>query len=407
MFFFVVLVTTVVVSTEVLGQTGNTAYVTTEEESNRTLSDGVHTIALTQDIALLAEVSTQYQDAELTAFVTSLTNSVISEAGAVTNIEKLRAIYDFIALQFNHTYPMRTSSIRAAIDGTRRPTPESVPLPDGISGFTMESLFAPEGPGMIFGRRSIPRDEDYRQSAWYMLSGIYAAPGNYASLYTYMAKAAGFEAMPFAGFFRDDTNFPHVWSAVRLDNNWYFFDVQQESFRNNTGQASHNFFMQPVADARIQERYNLCPDCLARLAAIAPIQGATIFSAGTATVTPVPQATANDIRVLLNGIALNFDVPPAIVNERTMIPLRAVSEALGAEVDWDGATRGIALRKEGISIRMAVDNRRVEVGEKPLYIDVAPMILDGRTLVPLRAISEMFGYEVSWDSATSTAIITT
>ena len=104
------------------------------------------------------------------------------------------------------------------------------------------------------------------------------------------------------------------------------------------------------------------------------------------------------IDVFYNDEIINFDVEPVIENGRTLVPLRAIFETMGCAVyysDIDG--------KEVVSARRANDNLQLTIGENKMYfngekkaLDVPAKITDGRTLVPLRAISEAFECEVHW-----------
>lgn len=120
---------------------------------------------------------------------------------------------------------------------------------------------------------------------------------------------------------------------------------------------------------------------------------------------------SQDIRILLDGVLLESDVPPIIINGRTMVPLRVISEALGAEVGWEGETRTITISTADTSAIMVVDNDTVVVvtngQESIIVLDVAPIIMYGRTLVPLRFIAELFGNDVDWDGSTRTIFIIT
>jgi len=357
-------------------------------------------VMVPDELRVGADVSWEslYEDAALTAFTRHLTNSVIAQAGAVTNIEKLRAIYDFITLQFNHTHPMQTSTIRPAIDGSRRPAREVVPFPDGIRDFVDAPILGAQG--MIVGSRSIPSGDDYVRAAWDMLYGLHSAPGNYAALFVFMAKSVGFEAMAFSGGFREDngSSFEHVWPAVRLDNNWYFLDVQRESFTNNTNQARHNFFMQSVRDTRVQERYFLSIYWVAYLDSIEPIEGATIFTSGSTAVTPALQVSATrDISIFLNNINLNLEIPPIIIDGHLLVSLCTIPKVLGATADWNNVTRGITLYRNSVTIRLIAGNTRMMINGSPASLDTPPTIVNGTTFVSLRAITEAFGATVRWD----------
>jgi len=121
---------------------------------------------------------------------------------------------------------------------------------------------------------------------------------------------------------------------------------------------------------------------------------------------PVPTPTP-DIVVTVNDKAIAFDVKPTIINDRTLVPLRAIFEALGAQVTWDGDTNTIYSSKGNSIIILQVDNKMAFVNSKQVTLDVAPQIIEDRTLVPARFIAEALGATVNWDEATSTVIIIT
>lgn len=119
-----------------------------------------------------------------------------------------------------------------------------------------------------------------------------------------------------------------------------------------------------------------------------------------------------DISVILNGETIEFDVNPTIINGRTMVPMRKIFEKLGAEVEWvDGAqmifaTKGAkcVLLQIGMP-KMAINNFDTKEVTK-FDLDTEPLIIDGRTLVPVRAVSEAFDMNVEWVDETRTVVIT-
>ena len=123
-----------------------------------------------------------------------------------------------------------------------------------------------------------------------------------------------------------------------------------------------------------------------------------------------PAAFAN-ISVTLDGSAISFDVPPQIVDNRTMVPLRAIFEALGAEIEWDGDTQTVVATRGNTLVMMQVGNPFIIVGDccdaETIELDVPPLIIDNRTLVPARAVAESFGVDVYWDQAAQTVVLTT
>jgi hypothetical protein len=102
-----------------------------------------------------------------------------------------------------------------------------------------------------------------------------------------------------------------------------------------------------------------------------------------------------------NGGNQNMDVPPVIVDGRTLMPVRFMAYALGADVGWNEATREVSLTLNGQTLTFPVDGT-ITPALAALGMDVPPMIIDGRTMVPLRFISEFFGAIVTWDDATRT-----
>jgi len=96
----------------------------------------------------------------------------------------------------------------------------------------------------------------------------------------------------------------------------------------------------------------------------------------------------------VNGMLRTMDVTPIIVDDRTMVPIRFVAEALGAYVMWDGARRAAVLELNGLTIT-------IFIGELAPGMDIPAMIIDDRTMVPLRFISEALGAEVFWYPGTN------
>lgn len=115
----------------------------------------------------------------------------------------------------------------------------------------------------------------------------------------------------------------------------------------------------------------------------------------------------DEIKVLLDGAQLEFDVPPQIIDGRTLVPMRAIFEALGAQVTWDGDTQTVTAEKDSTVVEMAIGSAVMSVNSEEITLDVPPQIIDGRTLVPARAVAESFDAYVEWDSETQTVIIST
>lgn len=115
-------------------------------------------------------------------------------------------------------------------------------------------------------------------------------------------------------------------------------------------------------------------------------------------------ATAN-VSLVVNGASVASDVPPQIVNGRTMVPVRFVGEALGLAVSWDDATRQVILEGTGVRIVLPIGGSTAQVNNRSTPLDVPAQIIDGRTMVPLRFVSEALGAGVEWDPQTQTVTI--
>lgn len=110
--------------------------------------------------------------------------------------------------------------------------------------------------------------------------------------------------------------------------------------------------------------------------------------------------------VLLNGQALKFDVAPEVENGRILVPVRAIFEAMGANLAWDGVYQAVIATRGDIEVVLQIGNDKVLKNGNEIKLDVPAKIMNGRTMVPLRFVSESFGAEVSWDADTSTVNIT-
>ena len=120
----------------------------------------------------------------------------------------------------------------------------------------------------------------------------------------------------------------------------------------------------------------------------------------------VVAAQNNKVYISINGNMLNPDVPAKIINDRTLVPLRSIFEALGASVSWDGENKIVTAVKGDIIITIQIGNKTMNVNSRQKELDVPAQIIDNRTLVPARAISEALGCKVDWDSGSKTVYIT-
>jgi hypothetical protein len=120
---------------------------------------------------------------------------------------------------------------------------------------------------------------------------------------------------------------------------------------------------------------------------------------------PVQAAPAPAVRVFVDGAPVVFDVAPVVENGRTLVPVRALSEALGFTVTWDEAERLVSLTRDGVTIVLWIDSTKVLVDDKESHMEVPTRVVNGRTMVPLRFISETLGSHVAWDGTQFAASI--
>ena len=113
------------------------------------------------------------------------------------------------------------------------------------------------------------------------------------------------------------------------------------------------------------------------------------------------------ISVTLNGEALTFDVQPQLIDNRTMVPLRKIFEAMGAVVDWNDDTQTVTATKGNEKVVATINSKNVYINGETKTLDVPPMVIDDRTLVPVRFVAEAFGANVDWNESTQTVIIGT
>ena len=144
------------------------------------------------------------------------------------------------------------------------------------------------------------------------------------------------------------------------------------------------------------------------LSVILCICGITIFSADTADTTVTLQI--NNPAMTVNGVDKEIDpgagTAPIIINNRTLLPVRAVVEELGGTVDWDGSTQTVTLHYGSDEIKLVIDSLTAALNGTNQTLDTAPVIINDRTMLPIRFIAESFKFHVDWSQATQTVTIT-
>lgn len=111
------------------------------------------------------------------------------------------------------------------------------------------------------------------------------------------------------------------------------------------------------------------------------------------------------ITVQIDGNYVDFDQSPVIIDGRTLVPLRAIFEVLGATVEWNGDTKTVTSKKGSTSISLSIDSNTMYKNGKAVTLDVPSQLINDSTLVPVRAIAEAFNCNVNWNNDTKTVTI--
>jgi len=112
------------------------------------------------------------------------------------------------------------------------------------------------------------------------------------------------------------------------------------------------------------------------------------------------------VTVILNDKVLHFDQPPILENGRTLVPIRVIFEEIGAKVDWNQETQTVSVKKQDINISLKIGSDQLIRNGNVIKLDVPAKIVNNRTLIPVRAVAESLDLQVDWNQETRTVIIT-
>lgn len=112
------------------------------------------------------------------------------------------------------------------------------------------------------------------------------------------------------------------------------------------------------------------------------------------------------INVTIDGETQTYDVMPVNISGRVLVPLRGIFEKLGAEIQWRDDIKTVYANKGAKKVVVTIDSTYARIDGQPVNMDVPATIIEGRTMVPVRFVSEAMGEDVAWDDATKTVIIT-
>lgn len=130
-----------------------------------------------------------------------------------------------------------------------------------------------------------------------------------------------------------------------------------------------------------------------------------IFAFAMAAALSVSAAGATSL--VVDGTSVQTDVPPVIVDGRTLVPVRALFESLGATVSWEESTQTATATKGSTVISMQIGNTTAYVNGVAKTLDVPAQTIEGRTMAPARFVAESLNATVNWDSSSDTVKIST
>ncbi|GAA4858371.1 stalk domain-containing protein [Paenibacillus vulneris] len=131
----------------------------------------------------------------------------------------------------------------------------------------------------------------------------------------------------------------------------------------------------------------------------------TVYNRSGTKVASKSFALSSQVTVELNGQRQQYEQPPVIRDGNTLVPLRAIFEAMGADVTWDEKTQTAAGRKGDITISLKIGDRQAWKNGQAVQLEAAAQLVNGYTMAPARFIGEAFGGQLSWDGATRTVTI--
>ncbi len=119
----------------------------------------------------------------------------------------------------------------------------------------------------------------------------------------------------------------------------------------------------------------------------------------------IPAAGAATITIKIDGQTVSSDVAPVVESGTTLVPVRVITEYLGADVGWNNTARQATVKTAGYTVVFTIGSRNYTVNGAAKTLDVPAKIIGSRTMIPLRALAESIGAEVSYDAASNTAFV--
>lgn len=117
------------------------------------------------------------------------------------------------------------------------------------------------------------------------------------------------------------------------------------------------------------------------------------------------KVTIGQKTALIDGSSMALDVAPQISGGRTLVPVRLIGEAFGAGFSWDAKAQKVTCRLEDTTIELYIGQKTARVNGKQVVLDTSPVIVEGRTMIPLRFVGQHMGATFEWDAQSQTATI--
>lgn len=153
----------------------------------------------------------------------------------------------------------------------------------------------------------------------------------------------------------------------------------------------------------------VCPYDNTSYAPTAPSTPKTTTPTAPKSTPPVttPPVIEKPIVLAINGTTISTDAPPVIINDRTLVPVRAILDTMGATVGWSDESKQVTAELGGKTIILSIGNTTAIVNNSFQTLDVPAQIINGRTMVPARFVAENLGATVRWDASSRTVSVTT
>jgi hypothetical protein len=215
-----------------------------------------------------------------------------------------------------------------------------------------------------------------KYSAYNALADGEAVCQGYALLMDKMLERVGVKSIIIDG---DIPEGPHAWNLVQIEGTWYHVDATNDDTNSNKFLLKTDQYMRSQSYTWDSQLFPLATKVF-----VVPLK----------------------VTVIVDGKLMEFDAQPYINKDnRTMVPIRFVSERLGAEVTWDSITRSVIIENRQTRLTMTIDSNTIMQDGTASSMDTTAVIRQDRTMVPLRFISEYLGATVDWDATNLTANI--